>query len=161
MAQFPALPLFTDAYLADTAHLSDAENGIYIKILMVMWRSPDCRIPNDDAWIARRFGKTILEVEKQIRPLLTEFCRSDGNWLSQKRLQIEWEWCRDKRKKNSDTAKSRWEKEKTLSIRSTNGHSERSTTNRISGNAPFPSLPSPSRKELYQEGSKDNSEERS
>lgn len=38
MAEFPALPLWTDAYLADTAHLSYEEHGLYFHILMTMWR---------------------------------------------------------------------------------------------------------------------------
>ena len=29
MARFPSLPLFVDAYLADTGHLTDAEHGRY------------------------------------------------------------------------------------------------------------------------------------
>jgi hypothetical protein len=44
LAEFPALPLFTDAILADTAHLSHEEFGAYMRILILMWRTPECRI---------------------------------------------------------------------------------------------------------------------
>lgn len=112
MAEFAALPLFTDAYLADTDHLTDVEHGRYLRLLILMWRSPECRIPNDDEWIARRFKRTVEEVEKQFRPLIAEFIQTDGNWLFQKRLQKEWKYCQKKRKTQSDIAKSRWKNKK-------------------------------------------------
>jgi uncharacterized protein YdaU (DUF1376 family) len=160
LAEFPALPLFTDAYLADTEHLSDAEHGIYLKILMIMWRSPNCRLPNDDKWLARRLRKTVAEVEKQVRPIIDEFCQNDGNWLAQKRLQKEWEWCRYKRKRNSDSAKSMWDKKKGLSNGSAGTHSVRNATDSGLRNAPFPSLPYLSRG-ITKEEREEDSEERS
>jgi len=153
VAEFPALPLFTDAYLADTEHLSDAEHGIYLKILMIMWRSPNCRIPNDDVWIARRLRKTTAEVEKQVRPLLAEFCQSDGNWITQKRLLKELEWCLNKRKQTSGAAKSRWDKQKDISERNTASHRLR--------NAPYPTLPHPPRGFGNEEGKEDSESEAS
>lgn len=112
MAQFPALPLFTDSYLADTLHLTDAQHGIYLKLLMLTWRSPECRLPNDDQWLAARFQRPVERVVEEIRPLLVEFYSSTGNWLFQKRLLREWEWCKAKSSQQSVRAKSRWEKEK-------------------------------------------------
>lgn len=109
MANFPALPLWTDAYLADTAHLSDAENGLYIRLLILIWRSPKCRIPNDDSWLSRRFSDV-----GAVRALIKEFCFCDGNWIKQKRLFREWKYVNTKRLKQSVKAKSRWEKEKDL-----------------------------------------------
>lgn len=53
MAEFPILPLFTDAYLADTRHLSAAQHGAYLMLIMTAWRSPDCSIPNDDRLLAK------------------------------------------------------------------------------------------------------------
>ena len=53
MAEFPALPLFTDALLGDTTHLSQAEFGAYMLMLIVAWRSVDCSLPNDDKYLAR------------------------------------------------------------------------------------------------------------
>jgi uncharacterized protein YdaU (DUF1376 family) len=117
MAEFPALPLFTDAFLADTDHLTDAEAGLYLRLLMTMWRAPECRLPNDDGWLSRKFRKTPQQISEQLRPLVKEFCTCDGNWIRQKRLLKVWQWCRRKREINSDSAKSRWGKEKRVYVR--------------------------------------------
>jgi uncharacterized protein YdaU (DUF1376 family) len=58
MADFPAIPLFTDAYLADTRHLSLEEHGAYLLLLMLAWRSPDCCLPDDDKRLAMMLGVT-------------------------------------------------------------------------------------------------------
>lgn len=112
MAEFPALPLWTDAYLADCGHLSDEEHGRYFLLLMAMWRAPECRLPNDDEWLARRFRRTVADIVSQFRPLIAEFCQTTGNWITQKRLAREHAYVRARGKKQSDAAKSRWEKEK-------------------------------------------------
>lgn len=114
MAQFPALPLWTDSYLADTGHLTDAEHGIYFQLLMLIWRNPECRIPNDDKWLSRRLRRSVEDVQKDVRPIIEEFCRNNGNWITQGRLKDEWDYCKSKSKSQSVRAKSRWNKEKTI-----------------------------------------------
>lgn len=117
MAEFPALPLFTDSLIADTAHLNDEEFGRYIRLLIIMWRSPDCRIPNDRSWVAKRLRLDPLQYDSDIKPLVDEFCISNGNWLMQKRLTKVFETVREKVQKNTEAAKSRWQKEKSTSER--------------------------------------------
>lgn len=112
MAEFPSLPLFTDAWIADTKHLSRLERGTYHDLLVLMWRTPECRVPNDDAWLGKRLGMTLEEVRAELRPVISEFCQSDGNYVVQKRLRKEWQWCRRNSKKQSVNAKARWNKEK-------------------------------------------------
>lgn len=94
MAEFPSLPLWTDAWVADTKHLSRAERGLYMDLLILMWRSATCKVPNDDAWLAKRLNLTEKEVTGELRPIISEFCISDGNRIWQKRLFKEYEFCR-------------------------------------------------------------------
>lgn len=112
MAELPFFPLAIDAYLADCGHLTDAEHGRYLLILMELWRAPHCRLPNDDAWLARRFRRTVEAVQSELRPLLAEFCQSDGNWITQKRLSKEFSRARKVTRQRSDAAKSLWRKKK-------------------------------------------------
>jgi uncharacterized protein YdaU (DUF1376 family) len=110
--EYPALPIFVDAWAVDCAHLTDAEDGIYWRLCRLMWVMPNCRIPNDDAWIARRMSRSVEDVRRDVRPIISEFCQVDGNWVTQKRLLKEWNYVRKKAQKNSDSAKLRWNKEK-------------------------------------------------
>jgi uncharacterized protein YdaU (DUF1376 family) len=123
--------------MADCGHLPDDEFGVYMKLLIAMWRAPNQRLPNDDQWLARRFVRSVEAVRQTIRPLIQEFCQTDGNWITQKRLLREFAFVSESRKKQSDRAKSRWNKENGLS-----------RGNAASGNAPTPTpTPTPLKKE--------------
>jgi uncharacterized protein YdaU (DUF1376 family) len=137
MAELPFFPLATDAYLADCAHLSDAEHGRYLLLLMALWRAPNQRLPNDDEWLARRFARSAERIASEIRPLIKEFCKCTGNWITQKRLSKEFDYVMSSRKKQSARAKSGWNKRKDES----HGNAERQD----SGNAPYshPTPPTP------------------
>jgi len=127
MAEFPAMPLWTDAYLADCGHLDDAEHGRYFLIMVHLWRSPKQRFPNDDLWLARKFRRSVDAVKTQIRPLINEFCLCDGNWIYQKRVTKEFAYVSSHSEKQRARAKLRWDKEKDIC------HG-----NAASGNAPTP-----------------------
>lgn len=107
VADFPALPLWTDAYLADTTHLSHAEHGRYLLMLIHLWRTPYKKFPNDDAWLARKFGCCEEDIHELYRPLISEFFKSSGNWLYQKRILKEFERVQAVSKRASDRRKSR------------------------------------------------------
>lgn len=111
MAEYPALPLWTDAYLADCSHLTDAEHGRYFLMLQHMWRSPGRRFPNDDQWLSRKFCRSVEDIRALFRPLVQEFFLTDGNWLFHKRLEREWQRLSTTSRKQSGRAKSRWNKE--------------------------------------------------
>lgn len=112
MADFPSLPLFTDAWIADTKHLTRLERGTYHDLLVLMWRTPGCRVPNDNAWLARRLSMTLVEVETELRPIIREFCRTDGNWISQKRLTKVKNYVTQAHGERSDRAKAFWRNKK-------------------------------------------------
>lgn len=141
MAEFAAIPLFTDSWIADTAHLTRGERGLYMDLLILIWRSPECRVPNDLSWIARRLRVENGEAET-LQSIVAEFCQSTGNFLTQKRLKREWSYTFEKRKKNIASAKSRWNKQKDTSERTANAMPD----TQCERNAPSPS-PSPSVKE--------------
>lgn len=91
MSQFPHLPLFTDAFLADTGHLSAQETGAYLLLLMVAWRSPECRLPDDDAKLAR-WARLDARTWRRIKPTVMEFWSLQSGFWMQKRLSREREF---------------------------------------------------------------------
>src|ERR1044072_1655792 len=96
MAEFPALPLFTDAYLGDTTHLTTFEHGAYLLLLMIAWRSSGCCLPDNDALLAR-YSKTTLDKWRKLRPIIQPFFSiRDGFW-HQARLQDEFRLLQSRR----------------------------------------------------------------
>jgi uncharacterized protein YdaU (DUF1376 family) len=113
MADFPYLPLFTDAYLADTDHLSLEEHGAYLRLLMLAWRTPGCALPNDHDWIARRLRISRDDFDRVAAPILLEFFTlRRGNRLHQKRLSKEFARARTRSEKQTARINARWTKEK-------------------------------------------------
>jgi uncharacterized protein YdaU (DUF1376 family) len=97
VADFPALPLWTDAFMADTSHLSATETGAYISLLMAAWRSPDCALPNDEGRLAR-MARCDGRTWRAVRAVVMAFWKlgEDGLWR-QKRLSKERDLCNTKR----------------------------------------------------------------
>lgn len=117
MTALPFFPLATDAFLADTDHLDDAERGRYVSILIALWRAPKQRLPNDDAWLAKKFRRDVERVLSDLRPLIVEFCQCDGNWITQKRLSKEFARASKAVAQRRDAANARWLKQKLESER--------------------------------------------
>lgn len=97
MAEFPALPIFTDAFIADTLHLSAAQTGGYLMLLMCAWRTKDCSLPNDDVRLAA-FSRMDKRSWMANREVIMSFwaLNSSGQWI-QKRLIDERKHAEDKR----------------------------------------------------------------
>ena len=88
MAEFPALPLFTDAYLGDTTHLSTFEHGAYLLLLIVSWRTPGCCLPDDDVLLAR-YTRMTRDKWRKVRPIIEPFFTIEDGFWHQARLQNE------------------------------------------------------------------------
>ena len=117
MTDLTHIPLWTDAYLADTMHLSYEEHGLYLILLMTLWRSPDCQIPNDMTWIKRRMQLSdtqMVVVKNLVKEFLCE-CKA-RKYLYQKRLKKEYEYVIKIKNIKRKNAKVRWLKEKEACI---------------------------------------------
>lgn len=106
MADFPALPLFTDAFLADTGHLDATETGAYLSLLMAAWRSPGCCLPDDPIRLAR-MARCDQRTWKRINAAVLSFWTKDEDgMLRQKRLSKTFEFCNTSRKKKREGAEA-------------------------------------------------------
>jgi uncharacterized protein YdaU (DUF1376 family) len=96
MAELPILPLATDAFLADTSHMSPETLGAYTRIMLVMWRHGG-RLVDDDRELARIAGATMGRW-RQIGPVIRRCLTSAGGQVSQKRLTATLMNVRDRRR---------------------------------------------------------------
>lgn len=112
MAEFPALPLFTDALLGDTLHLNTEQFGAYLFMLIVAWRTKDCALPNDDAYLAQITRMNTRTWNKNKGVLLNFWKVGSDNQIRQGRLVDERKYLSEKSNKNSAIARDRWLKTK-------------------------------------------------
>lgn len=78
------MPLWTDAYLGDTRHLSTFEHGAYLLLLIAAWRRGGS-LPDDDAQLAKISGCTRAQWRK-VGPLIRDFFKAEDGQLRQSRL---------------------------------------------------------------------------
>jgi uncharacterized protein YdaU (DUF1376 family) len=101
LAEFPALPLWTDAYLADTRHLSQSEHGAYFLLLVTAWRTRDCSLPDDDKLLARYAGCDKRTWLRQKQTIMAFWSLANGRW-TQKRLTAERSYVTDLSSKRAE-----------------------------------------------------------
>ncbi len=103
------LPLYCGDYLADTGHLTTAEHGAYLLLLMHQWRAGS--IPDDDNQLARITRASIPEWKRMRDTVLAFFTRVDGA-LRQTRLERERakaaEHAERRSKRAKTAAEARW-----------------------------------------------------
>lgn len=88
MTKLPYMEFYVDDYDAATMHLTPEEDGIYIRLLRLAWRTPKCSLPNDAVWIARKM-RMVGDFDAKIEPILREFFRlSSGRWMQKKQQAI-------------------------------------------------------------------------
>lgn len=149
MAQFPALPLFTDAYLGDTTHLTTIEHGAYLLLLMAAWRSKDCKLSHDDKLLAR-YAKLSPSQWNRIKPIILDFFTIENGFIFQGRLSDELTFVKQKSKSQSDKAKARWLKTKQTTDAGASSGQSKSTP-------PTPTpTPTPSKKVIDKSITKNN-----
>jgi uncharacterized protein YdaU (DUF1376 family) len=86
----PYFPMYPDDFEADTAHLSLAEDGAYNRLLRLSWRTPGCKLPDDDAWIMRKMRAGSDDDKAIVAVILAEFFTRKGGKVYSERLLSEY-----------------------------------------------------------------------
>lgn len=118
----PYMPLFVADYLADTAHLTAAEHGAYLMLVMNYWQRGK-PLPADDKKLARIARMTDVEWAGSRDTLAEFFVEADGVW-AHKRIDAELAVAEEKTSKAKKAARisadvRKANAEQTLSERST------------------------------------------
>lgn len=85
----PYFNMYPADFEADTSHLTLEEDGAYNRLLRLMWMTPGCSLPNDDAWIARRMRCDAATFERVVKPLISEFLTIENGRVFSPRLSRE------------------------------------------------------------------------
>lgn len=95
------MPMYWDAYLADTTHLTTEEHGAYMLLLAAMWRRNGA-VPDDDKDNARILGLTPAKwrkVKARFMATISGFAIENGT-ITQEKLQKTWKNTQEKIDKN-------------------------------------------------------------
>jgi uncharacterized protein YdaU (DUF1376 family) len=90
---------------ADTSHLTLEEDGAYNRLLRLMWMTPGCSLPDDDAWIMRRMRCDMATYERVVKPLIAEFFQRQKGRVFSARLTREFAKADETHKKRSQAGK--------------------------------------------------------
>jgi len=82
----PYFPMFPTDFEAKTSHLTLTEDGAYNRLLRLMWMTPGCSLPDDDAWIKRRMRCTQEEYDAVVLVVIDEFCNRENGRVSNAKL---------------------------------------------------------------------------
>ena len=85
----PYFPMYPADFEADTSHLTLEEDGAYNRLLRLMWMTPGCSLPDDNAWIARRMRADADAFQRVVLPVIEEFFRREKGRLFSPRLRKE------------------------------------------------------------------------
>ena len=82
----PYFPMYPTDFEAKTSHLTLAEDGAYNRLLRLMWMTPGCTLPADDAWLIRRLRVDAQTFDEVVRVVLHEFFTVKNGRLSNAKL---------------------------------------------------------------------------
>lgn len=137
MSKAPAMPMYWDAYLADTTHLTTEEHGAYMLLLAAMWRR-NGSVPDDDKDNARILGLTPAKwrkIKARLTATISGF-NADGDTITQEKLRKTWEITQEKISKNAENGA----KGGRAAARKNNGLAEANATKTLQRK---PSIPEP------------------
>ncbi len=111
MSKIPYFPFYPDDYLSSpkVLKMSDAQQGIYVRLLCLSWKYPNCKLPSDQESLMRLCPRSRW---KNIKYVVQECFMIDGDLTYNLRLMHEHSKALAKSEKMKKSANYRWNKEK-------------------------------------------------
>jgi len=104
MAALPYIQLYIADYLADTAHLSAAEHGAYLLLIMNYWQRGKPLLNNDDR--LAKITRMSLDEWLEIKDTILEFFFEKDGYLYQERVERDLASVHDKCEKASEAGRA-------------------------------------------------------
>jgi len=108
MAELPIMPIATDALIADTTHMSAEEMGVYVRLLIAMWRHR-AQLPDKPRELARIGGVSLRRWNKISEKVMRPMTKLEGI-ITQKRLSITYSKAQQIHAKRTAASLKRWRK---------------------------------------------------
>jgi uncharacterized protein YdaU (DUF1376 family) len=118
MSEQPYMKLWVGDFTSDTLHLSSAEIGQYMMLLMAMWRGGGS-LPNDPKFLRRI-------TRGPVRPAVMAYFVVDGERITQKRLAVELKKAKEKSESAAESARAKYRKDKESAPANGHANAERS-----------------------------------
>jgi len=132
MSQAPFWPVATDAFIADTTHLTAEQTGAYLMLLMCLWRNNGNPLPLNHKKLCR-MARVSSNRWPKIWDEIEEFFDGDECTVSQKRLRKDWVTVQEKIKRNRQSGslggKSKALKTKEMELANATISPKRNSTN--------------------------------
>ena len=101
----PYFPFYVADFMLDTQHLTDEEIGIYMRLLMLSWNEPHCRLRDDQEWLLKKTRqKKSVFLKKYVR-IISEFFVTDAGFIYNRRLLKEWQEAETKHKRRVEAGR--------------------------------------------------------
>jgi uncharacterized protein YdaU (DUF1376 family) len=136
MAEFPVLPVFTDALIADTIDFTATQFGAYFLLMMTAWRTKENALPDNDVKLARWARLDRRTWMKNKTDIMEKWNLGDDQFWRQGRLDDERNYAVQLRNKNAEAGRA-------SALKRKGRHSTSVPTKRQPNLNPLP-LPSPS-----------------
>jgi len=98
------MPLFTDAYLGDTTHLTTLEHGAYLLLLIVAWRNGG-HLPHDDKVLAK-YARVTGQQWRRLKPVILAFFEVEGASIFQRKQRRTYDAVRQQHELRSNAGRS-------------------------------------------------------
>jgi uncharacterized protein YdaU (DUF1376 family) len=105
------MPMWWDAYLGDTQHLTTIEHGAYLLLIGAMWRSGGS-LPLDDKLIARTAKLTPAQWQRMQPTIMAFMTVVSGRRFTQAKLLETMEAVKRRRQSQTSNARAKWLKKK-------------------------------------------------
>jgi len=90
MSKLPFMPLYVADYDAATNWCDLETDGLYMRVLRLLWSTPTQSLPNDKQWLIRKLRITGNQYDLFL-VIKEEFLFVENNRIIQKRLSVEFE----------------------------------------------------------------------
>jgi uncharacterized protein YdaU (DUF1376 family) len=117
MAELKWMKFWPQNYIGDTSHLSLAEHGAYLRLLILAWDTSSCSLPADPAWLKRKLRVNEREYVRSVKPVIDEFWTEEDHRIFQKRQRREWESAIHNSEMGKTAAKVRWNGRKVIPLK--------------------------------------------